>query len=222
MNRLPRLTRVLCGLLSGFVLAPIGSATLRSASPRGPDARPNIVFIISDDQGWNDYSFMGHPHIATPSLDRLAARSLTFARGYSPVPLCRPSLATITTGLYPHQHGVTGNDPALPDKDVNAMTATRDPKYARYYQAIVDNFRQRPNFVRDLVAQGYRALETGKWWEGDPVTASNTVGLSTAGRNLFCLTHATAPQASLSSTTCSGIRGRKMTWRPKSPNVCAS
>ena len=73
--------------------------------------RPNVLLIISDDQAWADYGFMGHPHIQTPHLDRLAAQSLTFERGYSPVPLCRPSLASIATGLYPHQHGVTGNDP---------------------------------------------------------------------------------------------------------------
>ena len=42
-----------------------------------PD-KPNVVFIISDDQAWSDYGFMGHPHIATPALDRLAAQSLTF------------------------------------------------------------------------------------------------------------------------------------------------
>jgi uncharacterized sulfatase len=175
------LRRLACSVLISVLTGSAVAATPRGTGSRGPDARPNIVFIISDDQGWNDYSFMGHPHIATPSLDRLAARSLTFVRGYSPVPLCRPSLATITTGLYPHQHGVTGNDPALPDKDVNVMTATRDPKYARYYQAIVDNFRQRPNFVRDLVAQGYRALETGKWWEGDPVASAGFTQAMTKG-----------------------------------------
>ena len=85
--------------------------------------KPNVVFIISDDQAWGDYGFMGHPHIATPALDRLAAQSLVFERGYTPVPLCRPSLASIVTGLYPHQHGVTGNDPALPDPGVNIMAA---------------------------------------------------------------------------------------------------
>src|SRR5512137_2964556 len=99
----------------GVVLPPAASAATSAA-------KPNILVIISDDQGWEDYHFMGHPHLATPALDQLATRSLTFTRGYSPVPLCRPSLASITTGLYPHQHGVTGNDPALPDAGVNAQT----------------------------------------------------------------------------------------------------
>ena len=105
-------------------------------------ARPNVVFIISDDQAWSDYGFMGHPHIATPRLDRLAAESVTFQRGYAPVPLCRPSLSSIVTGLYPHQHGVTGNDPQLPDAAVNAMTARTNPRYARYYETMIGNFRR--------------------------------------------------------------------------------
>jgi uncharacterized sulfatase len=131
---------------------------------------------------------MGHPHIATPALDRLAAQSLTFTRGYSPVPLCRPSLATIITGLYPHQHGVTGNDPALPGKDVRAQSERLNPAFAHYYNSIVENFTSRPNFVRDLTSRGYLALQTGKWWEGDPIknagfTHAMTVGTGKGDRH---------------------------------------
>ena len=159
-----------------------------SAPAAAPASRPNVIVIISDDHGWADYGFMGHPHIATPALDQLAARSIPFTRGYSPVPLCRPSLATIATGLYPHQHRVTGNDPALPDAGVNAQTGRANPKYARYYNTIIENFRSRPNFVRDLTARGYRSFETGKWWEGDPVqtagfTAAMTVGTGKGDRH---------------------------------------
>ncbi len=139
--------------------------------------RPNVLLIISDDHAWSDYSFMGHSQIATPCLDRLSSQSLTFMRGYSPTPLCRPSLASIATGLYPHQHGVTGNDPELPDKGVNAMAARTNSVYARYYQTIINNFAKRPNFVRDLTQRGYLTLETGKWWEGNPI---KTAGFSHA------------------------------------------
>jgi len=151
-------------------------STGRAADAAGPE-RPNVLVIISDDQGWADYGFMGHPHIATPRLDRLAGESLLFTRGYSPVPLCRPSLATIATGLYPHVHGVTGNDPDLPDKAAKAMAERQNPKFARFYQTIIKHFAQRPNFVRDLTGRGYSSLETGKWWEGDPV---KTAGFSHA------------------------------------------
>lgn len=162
---------VVVGLLA--VLGPVVGAA--SA------AKPNIVVIISDDQGWQDYGFMGHPLIATPALDRLAAQSLTFERGYSPVPLCRPSLTSIATGLYPHQHGVTGNDPALPDAGVNPQTGRQNPKYARYYDTIIENFHARPNFIRDLTSRGYRTFETGKWWEGDPVKSAGFSEAMTVG-----------------------------------------
>ena len=75
-------------------------------------AAPNVVLILSDDQAWNDYSFMGHEQIETPNLDRLAKESVLFRRGYVPTSLCRPSLMTLATGHYAHAHGVTGNDPS--------------------------------------------------------------------------------------------------------------
>jgi hypothetical protein len=77
-------------------------------------APPNVVMIIGDDQAWTDYGFMGHPHIRTPHLDKLASQSLVFPRGYVPSSLCRASLATMITGLFPHQHLITSNDPPIP------------------------------------------------------------------------------------------------------------
>lgn len=143
-------------------------------------ARPNILLIISDDQGWGDFGFMGHPQISTPNLDKLAAQSLVFHRGYTPVPLCRPSLACIATGLYPHQHGVTGNDPDLPD-GANSMGSRGNPKYASYYNKVVGHFTEHPNLIRDLTSRGYVSFQTGKWWEGDPVKSAGFSHAMTAG-----------------------------------------
>lgn len=155
---------------------------VRPPSPTELSAgQPNVVLIISDDQAWSDYGFLGHPHLATPNLDRLAAESLVFQRGYTPVPLCRPSLSSIITGLYPHQHGVTGNDPDLPDRGVNAMTGRGNPQYARYYEGLIRNFSAHPNLVRDLVGRGYVALQTGKWWEGNPLKSAGFTHAMTDG-----------------------------------------
>jgi len=71
-----------------------------------------VVLIISDDHAWTDYRFMGNEKVQTPHIDRLAEEGLTFTRGYVTTALCSPSLATMLTGLYTHQHGITGNDPA--------------------------------------------------------------------------------------------------------------
>ncbi|MCA9047074.1 MAG: sulfatase-like hydrolase/transferase, partial [Planctomycetaceae bacterium] len=73
---------------------------------------PNIVLIISDDQAWSDYGFMGHEAVQTPHLDRLARESALFRRGYVPTALCRPSLMTIVTGQYAYAHSTSGNDPS--------------------------------------------------------------------------------------------------------------
>lgn len=85
-------------------LAPAGA--LRSDSTRRP---PNVVFILSDDHRWDFAGYEGHPFVATPSLDRLAAEGVRFSRAYVTSSLCSPSRASFLTGTYPHRHGVWNN-----------------------------------------------------------------------------------------------------------------
>ena len=82
---------------------------LITLSIHAAEQRPNIILIISDDQGYPDYGFMGHSTVKTPHIDRLASQSQLFTRGYT-MPLCSPSLACLLTGKLPHQNGITGND----------------------------------------------------------------------------------------------------------------
>lgn len=135
--------------------------------------RPNIVLIIADDQAYTDFGFMGHPHIETPSLDDLANRALLFTRGYVTAPLCRPSLASIITGLHPHQHGITGNDPELP-AGISGMRSRTDPRFSDIYEQLIRNIEKHPTLANLLVSKGYLTLQTGKWWEGDPKRAGFT------------------------------------------------
>ena len=134
------------------------------------DDRPNIVMIISDDQAWTDYGFMGHPTIKTPHLDSLAKQSVLFRRGYVPTALCRPSLMTLVTGHYAHRHGVTGNDPS--------------PKYAKgeAYQkqraqliSYIEKFETLPEL---LGKRGYLSHQSGKWWEGSYSHGGFTHGMT--------------------------------------------
>ena len=62
------------------------------------------MLIISDDQAYGDFGFMGSPHVRTPHLDRLAAEGTVFTQGYAASSLCAPSLQTLLTGLHPFQH----------------------------------------------------------------------------------------------------------------------
>ncbi len=151
---------VLKFVINQFVFALFVCVQLVVTCSQAQD-QPNVVMIISDDQAWTDYSFMGHDTIKTPSLDRLAKQSVVFKRGYVPTALCRPSLMTMITGRYAHQHGVTGNDPS--------------PKYAkrgsklgieRRVQLIsyVDKFETLP---KKLTKLGYVCHQSGKWWEGN-------------------------------------------------------
>lgn len=127
---------------------------------------PNIVMIIGDDQAWTDYGFMGHPHIQTPHLDKLASESLLFKRGYVPTSLCRASLATMITGKFPHQHLITSNDPPIPP-GVTAANAMKSDKYLADRSRMVQNFEKTPNLARLLGEAGYRSHQSGKWWEGN-------------------------------------------------------
>jgi uncharacterized sulfatase len=130
-------------------------------SARGAE-RPNVVILLSDDQAWSDYSFQGHPHIQTPRLDRLAAESITFTRGYVPSSLCRPSLMSLITGLFPHQHLVTGNDPPK-GTDRNLM---------------LKHVRRVPTLPKLLAEQGYVSFQAGKWWEGNYAEGGFTAGMT--------------------------------------------
>ena len=161
-------------LLSAFVI------------PASAASHPNIVFIISDDHAWMDYGFMGHKQIETPNLDKLAARSALFSRGYVPTALCRPALASFANGRYTHQHGVTGNDPTpLPagpgemkvkgkGKAKGKGPAPETPAYNALRAKLIDTFYQQPAIPSLLAPQGYLSHQSGKWWEGEPKRAGFT------------------------------------------------
>jgi len=129
-------------------------------------AQPNVVMIIGDDQAWTDYGFMGHPHVQTPHLDKLARESLVFKRGYVPSSLCRPSLATMITGLYPHQNKLTSNDPPIPKGLTNAQ-ANKDPGFLKMRQDMIALFEKSPDLPKLLDKEGYISFQAGKWWEGN-------------------------------------------------------
>lgn len=150
----------------GFIRAVCGFVVLIAVSQRfahaEDDAPPNVVLIISDDQAWTDYGFMGHEAIKTPSLDRLAAEGTLFTRGYVPGSLCRCSLATLVTGLYPHQHAITSNDPP---QGVDRHDMLRYIQAAKTVPAL-------------LAKRGYISMQSGKWWEGNYRLGGFTHGMT--------------------------------------------
>jgi len=129
-------------------------------------SHPNIVLIISDDQGWTDYGFMGHEYIKTPRIDRLAEEGLTFTHGYATAPLCSPSLASISTGLYPHQHGILGNDPVFNFNGTRYSTEWLVERM-NVYKSNISDFEQLETIADYLKPLGYTSLQVGKWWLGN-------------------------------------------------------
>ncbi len=135
----------------------------------GDEPPPNIVLIISDDHAWMDYGFMGHAAIQTPHLDALARESMLYTRGYVPTSVCRPSLATMITGLFPHEHGITGNDPP------GGREAMRNPVRRAM---MVEIFKENKTVGEYLSEKGYVSHQSGKWWEGDPTEHGFTAGMT--------------------------------------------
>ena len=74
---------------------------LPSVALAAPSDRPNIVFILADDLGWQDLGVDGSPWHHTPHLDRLAAESLRFTNAYAPAPICSSSRSAFLTGRSP-------------------------------------------------------------------------------------------------------------------------
>lgn len=72
--------------------------------------RPNIVFVITDQQRFDTIAAAGFPYMITPNLDRLVAEGTMFSHMFVTSPSCAPSRASLFTGLYPHTHGVFRND----------------------------------------------------------------------------------------------------------------
>lgn len=71
--------------------------------------RPNFVVIFCDDLGYGDLACFGHPTIATPHLDRMAAEGMKFTQFYSAAPVCTPSRAALMTGRLPLRNGMCSN-----------------------------------------------------------------------------------------------------------------
>ncbi len=151
-----------------FVALMGGSIVVSAAEP----SRPNVILIISDDQGYGDYGFMGNAQVRTPHLDRIAAESLLYTRGYV-MPVCSPSLASLLTGQLPHAHGITGNDLL----GAKTRRGQRDALAAQ----LLGNTLLLP---KALTEAGYLTFQTGKLWNTTYRDVGFTHGMTdTAGRH---------------------------------------
>ncbi len=99
------------GNQKGFMVLSLSLLTWFSASAAD---RPNVIFILADDQGSVDLGCYGSKDLETPHTDALAARGVRFTQFYSAAPVCSPSRAGILTGRYPVRASVPGNCASQP------------------------------------------------------------------------------------------------------------
>ena len=127
------------GILGFLCAAALMSST--GVSHAAEAKRPNVIFILTDDQGWGDAHFAGHPYVKTPNLDRLAGQSTWFKQFYVAATVCSPSRCAFMTSHFPARHQIHGHfaDHAvnaarhMPDwLDPKAITITTLPREAGY------------------------------------------------------------------------------------------
>lgn len=92
-------------LLLPFISVLAGTSISASGEVLG--SRPNVIVIITDDQGYDDVGFRGNPYLRTPHIDRLAANGLLMDAFRVNAPVCSPSRGCLLTGRWPDRNGVT-------------------------------------------------------------------------------------------------------------------
>jgi len=108
-------------IASTAALVSLGGCFESVGQDLGPDERPNIIFILTDDQRWDEMSCMGHKFLKTPNMDRIRAEGVLFANAFCTTSLCSPSRATFLTGTYAHTHGVINNNGREYDPDITPI-----------------------------------------------------------------------------------------------------
>ena len=114
---------------------------------RAAATRPNVIVILTDDQGSVDLGCYGSKDLETPAVDALASRGVRFTQFYAAAAVCSPSRAALLTGRYPARVGLTGNAPSQPDREQGLPAAE---------VTMAEMFK----------AAGYATAHVGKWHLG--------------------------------------------------------
>ncbi len=91
---------------------------------------PNIILIMTDDQGWGQTGYYNHPLLKTPNLDAMAANGLRLDRFYAASPVCSPTRASVFTGRSPLRTGVIEHGYSLRVQEKTIAQALKDAGYA--------------------------------------------------------------------------------------------
>ena len=124
------------------------------------DRPPNIVLIVSDDQGYNDLSCLGNHELRTPNLDRLAAEGVRATDFYVSWPACTPSRGSILTGRYPQRNGLYD---MIRNEAPDYGYKYGDAEYQVTLERILGMDTREVMIAQILKQQGYKTAVFGKW-----------------------------------------------------------
>lgn len=141
------------------------SCTSTKNSDQEPTKRPNILLIMTDDQGWGDLGIHGNDSISTPNLDQFAREAVSFDRFYVS-PVCAPTRASLLTGRY---HLRTGTSWVTHRKEVmrsGEVTISEYLKKAGYRTGIFGKWHNGEQYPNDPKGQGFDdflGFKAGHW-----------------------------------------------------------
>lgn len=104
-----------------IALSLLGASTAAHAQTNRP---PNLIVVMTDDQGYADVGFNGGKDIPTPNLDSIAQNGVRFTSGYVVYPVCSPSRAGFITGRYPQRFGYERNPRFQPGNRISGLALT--------------------------------------------------------------------------------------------------
>lgn len=169
------------------------------STPENKNIRPNILFIAIDDLR-PELGCYGEEHVSSPHIDQLAEQSLLFNRAYCQQAVCNPSRASIMSGLYPHQSGITDNDKNLRQENPKVVTLSQHFKNNGYYAYGVGKIYHYPHQYDSLSWTEPQPYLEGNWWnsyvtEPNRTYKTNTINEACDTANLAYFDGRTAQMA---------------------------
>ncbi|MEX0361891.1 MAG: sulfatase-like hydrolase/transferase, partial [Allomuricauda sp.] len=117
-------------LIVGFAI--VGCRDIKDNNRKEADSpeKPNIILIMTDDQGWGDAGYNGHPYLKTPNLDKMAANGVVFNRFYAASAVCSPTRGSVLTGRHPLRYGIcTANCGHIKSEEITLAELVKEAGY---------------------------------------------------------------------------------------------
>tara|TARA_B100001996_G_scaffold46126_2_gene33244 strand:- start:2134 stop:3543 length:1410 start_codon:yes stop_codon:yes gene_type:complete len=120
------------------------------------DKKPNVIFILVDDLGWNDLGYTGSTFYESPNIDKLSTESFEFKTAYAASSVCSPTRASIMTGKHPSRVNITDWIPGVDPKN-RPLLGPQD-----LHQLPLNEI----TIAEKLKQSGYKTFYAGKWHLG--------------------------------------------------------